>query len=154
MEIPMQPILINRFQITGRFPDKAGEEPKPQIIPAGTHITDALVKKFGLHKDDQLKTLIDRGHIVERNAFVVSEGDGPSAAELAAAEKRATEAEGKLADETKRATDAEGKLADETKRATDAEGKVEALTTEVAEARKLLTPEQIKTLDAAIKPKA
>jgi hypothetical protein len=72
-----------------------GEKPTRQIIPAGTHLTKALLDKHGLKADD-IEALIARGHVVEQSAHVVTEGDGPSAAELAAAEKRASDAEAKV----------------------------------------------------------
>ena len=95
----MKSILVNRVRITGRFPDKKGDEPKTQIIAPGTHMTDGLIKKFGLDKDGQIEALIKRGHVVERNAFVVDGKDGGASAEQLAAETaRADAAEAKVAE--------------------------------------------------------
>jgi len=119
----MKTIFIARAEISALIPAERGGKPVKQTIDPGTPVTDALAKKFGLKAED-LATLVARGHIVERSAHVVTEaGDSPTALEVAAAEKRAT----------------------------DAEAQVKTLTDQLAAARKLLTPEQIKTLDEPAK---
>lgn len=94
----MKTILVAAVEISGRFADKKGEEPKRQIIEAGTPLTSALIKKFDLEKDGTLARLIERRHVVEQRAHVISEGDGPTAGELAAETKRADAAEAKVAE--------------------------------------------------------
>ena len=128
----MKKILIARAELSTRMAASKGDEPSRQVIPAGTHLTEALLKKHGL-KDNDVEALLARGHIVERSAHVVTEGDGPTAAELKAANKRAD--------------DAEAKVKELTEELAEANAERDELTVKLDAARALLTPEQLKTLD-------
>lgn len=123
----MKTIFIARAEISALLPSKEKDgKPVKATIDPGTPVTDALAKKFGLKAED-LAALVARGHIVERSAHVVTEaGDSPTALEVAAANKRAE--------------DAEAALAAETKRADDAEAQVTTLTEQLAEATKPAAP--------------
>lgn len=127
----MEIILLAAAELSARIPEKKGGEPVRQIIPAGTHLTAALIKKFGLDAET-ISKLRERGHIVEQRAHVVAAGDGPSAAELAAEKKRADAAEARV-------TELETELKEANAEGDDLAKRLEA-------ARALLTPEQLKDL--------
>lgn len=110
----MKTILIAAAELSARFSDSKGAAPTRHKIEAGTHITSDLAKKFG-YGAREMEVLKARGFIVERQAHVVSEGDGPSAADLAAAEKRAADAEAKVAEHEKKIADLTAQLAEATK---------------------------------------
>ena len=116
----MKTIFIARAEISALIPAEKGGKPVKQTIDPGTPVTDALAKKFGLKAED-LATLVARGHIVERSAHVVTEGDGPTAAELKAANKRADDAEAKVADLEQQVADLTKALEEATKPAAPAQ---------------------------------
>lgn len=100
----MKTILLTKAELSARFAEKKDEKPIRHTIPAGTHLTDALLKKFGINADT-LESLKDRGHVVEANAHVVSD-DAATADALAAEKARADAAEAKVADLTKQLAEA------------------------------------------------
>lgn len=124
----MKKILFTSAELSTRFAAERGAEPTRQVIPAGTHLTDALLKKHGLKAED-VRALLDRGHIVERMAHVVSEaGDSPTALEVAAADARAADAESALASATAEIENLTAKVA-------DLESQVAALTEQLVSAK-------------------
>lgn len=136
----MKKILIARAELSTRMAASKGDEPTRQIIPAGTHLTKALLDKHGLKPSD-VEALVARGHIVERLAHVVTEaGDSPTALEVAAAEQRATDAEGKVADLEKALKDAHAIEDLRDAKIVELEKQVTDLTAQLAEATKPAAP--------------
>lgn len=166
-------ILVAMATICGAALAKGKVEPFE--VAAGDHLTDKVVAKLGLDADS-LTDLIAKGTVVEVDATITAAepAGADQSAELAAANKRADDAEAKLKDlegtaaaETKRADDAEAKVKDlegtvavEAKRADDADAAVVGLHKQLAaettraDGAEVQVKELVAQLEEATKPAA
>jgi hypothetical protein len=115
--------------IFGIAPAAEGEKPERLVLEDGEEVTEAILKKVGVKKDD-IVALIDGGKIAEMSVREAQSGDVLEA-DLAEALNRAQAAESKLAEAEKRATTAETSLAEAIKKIgelekTIADGKAKA----------------------------